>query len=594
MTIRHRVFASLSVWWAVSTFVSGCRDHESTAPALSAKPTPAGVRFDFKPPPPSGAHPPLSPSLVATPQFTDVASEAGIVHVYENGACGRELMVEAMGGGAGWLDFDNDGWNDLLLTQGGDPTASDVRANPSDRLFRNLGAARFDEVTQHAWIDERKYGQGIAVADFDNDGFDDVYVTNVGPNCLLHNQGDGTFVEVTGEAGVGDPRWSTTAGWGDLDLDGDLDLYVCNYADYDPLQPKPCPGQDGRPKICHPREVEPVPDECYANLGDGTFQPVAARAGLVGPGNRALGVVIADLTGDQRPDVYVANDTTPNFLFVNSGGFTFQESALRLGGAVSALGANQASMGVALGDFDRNGWLDLYLTHFTAEYNTLYVNRGGGMLEDVTSALGLREPTLSKLGFGTVMADFNQDGWDELFVTNGHIDPQSADGDGYAMSPQLLCWNGTTWRDGSADAGPFFRGRFVGRAVAACDFDRDGDMDLAVVHQNAPLALLRNDSARGRWLKVTLIGRASNRRGVGARVVLRGGEKVIVQELAGGTSYCAAHEPALIFGLGAWQAPCALEVHWPSGLVQHVSSVGVDQSVVISEPDAAAGAGLWR
>ncbi|MBC8289136.1 MAG: VCBS repeat-containing protein, partial [Planctomycetes bacterium] len=262
-------------------------------------------------------------------RLKDVARDLGLQHEYQNGATGKLLMVESIGGGCGWLDFDRDGHLDACFVQGGDPAAASPDQRLPDQLFQQI-AGRFVAVDSEIGISDRLYGQGISVGDFDDDGFDDVYITNVGRNSLWRNMGDGSFEDVTEVAGVGDARWSSSVAWADLDLDGDLDLYVCNYLQYDPYDPLKCE-KDDRPALCHPRQLPAWPDECYRNRGDGTFEPVAKKWGLFGPGNKGLGVAILDFNQDGWPDIYVANDTTANFLFLNQQGKGFKESALRLG-----------------------------------------------------------------------------------------------------------------------------------------------------------------------------------------------------------------------------------------------------------------------
>jgi hypothetical protein len=517
-------------------------------------------------------------------RFVDVAEALGLSHTYQNGAAGEALMVETTGGGCGWIDYDRDGRWDLYLNQAGDAVVDSLSARPSDQLFRNVEPGRFEAVTLGAGIDERNFSQGVAIGDFDNDGFDDIYVTNVGGNVLYRNSGDGTFRDVTGSAGVAGGLWSTSAAWADLDLDGDLDLYVCNYVDYDPRNPPLCRNSRGRPATCHPNQMEAVPDECYLNLGDGTFRPVASERGLFGPGNKALGVAVADFNNDGWPDVFVANDTTANFLFVNDGEAHFQELAVRYGCAVNTNGSPQANMGIAVGDYDRNGWLDLFVTHFTNEWNTLYRNRGPEGFQDVSALVGLVPRNLDKLGFGTVMADFNCDGFDELFVGNGHVNDNRDLGDDFEMISQLFAWQGTRFKDCTAEAGEFFERKLLVRGVASADFDDDGDLDLAVVPQNAPFALLAGQERRGNWLRVEFVGRRCNRRGIGARVWARFGGQNILQELAGGTSYCASHQPALFFGLGEWSEGVDLEVRWPGGAVQTLRGVLPNQRLLLLEP----------
>ena len=564
--------------------VSGC-GHSSSQPTSESRAAGRAESSDPSALPPVIAERPdgrTKSPLTSFPRFHEVAEELGIRFTYSNGAAGRSLMVEATGGGAGWLDFDGDGLLDLYVCQGGDPAAELPDGEPSDQLFRQVEPGRFACVTAPAKISERSYSQGVAVADFDDDGFDDVYVTNVGPNTLLHNQGDGTFRDVSLAAGVANPLWSTSAAWSDLDGDGDLDLYVCNYVDYDPRHPLLC-GSNGKPGTCHPRHVAAVPDECYINQGDGTFTAEALSRGLSGPDGKGLGVVVADLNNDGLPDVYVANDTTPNFLFINQGQGRFLESANLLGCAVSGEGLSQASMGVALGDYDQNGWLDLYCTNFTREANTLYKNLGPTGFQDVTGRVGLYAPTLKKLGFGTVMTDFNLDGHEDIFITNGHVDDWRQKGDDYEMEPGLFSFEGARFVDCAATGGEFFSRKMIGRGVACGDFDNDGDWDLAVVLQNAPTAILRNDSARGHWLKLRCIS-TTNRRGLGTRVLLRQGERTITQELAGGVSYCSAHEAALIFGLGNDSSAVNLDVRWPNGEHQAVVALPVDGEFILRQP----------
>ncbi len=550
----------------------------TVAPATADRPA-----FEFRPNPVVAGSGPAEDVAITFPRFSDVATAAGIDFTYENGASPKALMVESTGGGCAWLDFDRDERWDLYLPQGGAPDALDELARPPDYLYRNRGGARFEPAQIHARIDEHGYGQGVAVGDLDDDGFDDLYVTNVGGNRLYRNLGDGTFEDITSDAGVVVGLWSTSAAWGDLDGDLDLDLYVCNYTVYDPYHPFPCVDREGAPTICHPQRVEPEPDHCCENLGDGRFREVSRDWGLFGPGNKGLGVVIADLTDDGRADVFVANDTTANFLFVRQDAGGYRESAIMLGTAFGALGETMANMGVGLADYDGNGHPDLYITHFTSETNTLYQNLGAEGFRDASTLTGMRDLTLPKLGFGTVMGDLNADGHCDIVVANGHIDPRNTDGDGYEMSPQIFSYDGAKWRDGGAEAGPYFVRRCVGRGLASADFDRDGDLDLAVVHQNSPMALLRNDSEQGRWLIATFAGITSNRRGIGVKAVLRCGDQTLVQQLAGGTSYLVTHQPLLAFGLADSAAPCELELTWPSGRREIIPIASLNVAIEIRE-----------
>ncbi|MBC7965403.1 MAG: CRTAC1 family protein [Fuerstia sp.] len=521
-------------------------------------------------------------SPLQSPRFREVQHELGIDQTYANGAAGEELMVESTGGGAGWLDYDRDGAVDLYLNQGGNPKTIGQQSNPSDQLFRNWRGRVFRNVTVAAGIHEPRYSQGVAAGDLDNDGFSDIYVTNVGENSLFQNQGDGTFLEISGTAGVDDPRWSSSAAWADLDLDGDLDLYVCNYLQFDPDTPVLCRHSNGEPGMCDPHQLEAWPDECFLNLGNGRFQASATQLGLFGKGNKALGVAVADFNEDHRPDIYVCNDTTDNFLFLQQENFTFIESAQKLGCAVSGYGEAQASMGVTVSDFNRDGLPDLYLTNFTREANTLYQNLGPAGFSDVTSLLGLRGPTLHFLGFGVVMADFDFNGQDDVFVANGHIDDWSPRGEDFEQTPLLLTFDGRRWHDVGAPGGEIFRQRFIGRAVAVGDYDSDGDSDIACVRQNQPALILRNEETHGEWLRFRFIGRSNNRNGIGVKVTVTSeGGNPLVQQLCGGTSYCATHEPVLTFGVG--NIPLTAEIRWPNGIIQTLRDLSPNQEVLVLE-----------
>lgn len=522
-------------------------------------------------------------------RFRDTANARGIAFTYENGANGRLLMVESIGGGAAWLDFDADDHADLFLTQGGLPDCKVPSERPHDALYRQASDGRFRLVGADCGLNDDSYSQGIAAGDFDNDGFCDLYLTNVGRNVLYRNNGDGTFDPMPNEAVTDDPRWSSSAAWADLDLDGLLDLYVCNYLKYDPYYPFECL-KDGRPALCHPRQLEHWPDECYRNLGDGRFERVTDKWGLSGPGNKALGVAIADFTGDHKPDIYVANDTTANFLFVRQASGKFEDEALRLGCGLSGTGDAQASMGVAVADYDGNGMLDILLSHFTGEANTLYRNRGDAGMQDVSAITDMRKISLPRLGFGIVMQDFDYDGHMDGLVANGHIDEVNADFDGYEQRPQLLSFDGRKWHE-QQNAGEYFKRSLVGRGIALGDVEADGDLDAVVVHQNQPTALLLNESetaGRGHWLQFRFTGITSNRQGIGCHVTVKAGDNEHVGQLVGGTSFASTHQALIAVGLGDFSGPVSLRILWPSGIVQEMSDVKVDQILRLKEPPAPA------
>lgn len=518
--------------------------------------------------------------------FVDVARSSGMDFVYRNGEQGESLMVESTGGGVGVLDFDCDGRPDLWFNQGGDPQKP-LAGDAPVALFRNSRDDTWINVADGAGLGDYGYGQGVAVGDFNADGFADVYLTHVGANVMLQNQGDGTFTDVTATAGTAGAmtgsRWSSSAAFADLSGDGLVDLFVCNYTNYDPLHPILCKNGRGENRICHPREVDPLPNECFINQGDGTFSEQASELGLVGPGSKSLGVAVADFDNDGDPDVYVANDTTANFLFLNDGENHFEERALLRGCAVSGDGLFQASMGLAIGDYDRNGFLDIYSTHYYDESNTLYRNLGPQGFQDVTARLGLHVPTLHVLAFGTVMQDFDLDGEQDLFVTNGHVENYVGNPI-HRMPPQLFAFDGARWIERSNAAGEFFSGEYVGRGAASLDFDGDGDLDLVVAHQNSPAALLRNDSQRGHYVKLRLIGRDSPREGTGSRVIVTAGDLILQQQRFGGGSFASTQQAILVFGLGEHSAPCHVEIHWSSGKISKLHDVSVDEETTVIEP----------
>ena len=522
---------------------------------------------------------------VQTLRFKKAAAACGIQHSFQTGTKGELLMVESTGAGLGWIDAQRDGLLDLFCVQGGDATVPGGVGNESDEVFLQRPNGKFTPTGDRSGIVETVYGQGVCIGDFDNDGFDDIYTTNVGQNQLWHNCGDGSFMPMASTECTASNRWSSSAAWADLDLDGDLDLYVCNYLKYDPLSPLPCE-KDGRPALCHPYQIDAWPDEYFRNEGDGTFTSIAQEIGLHGSGNKALGVVITDLTGDQYPDVYVANDTTSNFYFVNQKDGTFRESTLAFGGGMNAAGNMQASMGIAAGDYDQNGLIDLLLTHFTGESNTLYQNLGELGLHDVSGKTRLFPASMQKLGFGTVMADFDANGDIDLVVANGHIDSNHADGDGFMQNGQMLTYANDQWRDVSDTASDYFAEKHVGRGIAMGDYDGDGDIDLAIAHQNEPMELLKNTSQAGNWLKLVPLSCSSNRSAIGLSATVSVGTRQWVTVIPGGTSFASSHEHAVFFGFGDIDdsETALVKINWPGGKQTELADVALNQILTVREP----------
>jgi hypothetical protein len=565
--------------------VTGC-DSERPVPAEITEPEPAAFSTDSLESliDDQGASTQESLAVTSGLRFADKHEALGLNFIYLNGSDERALMVQSTGGGGGWIDYDRDGFQDVFFVQGGNPTG-DPADKEGDRLFRNLNSKGFIDNSASAIPIEPEFGQGMAAADFNDDGFEDLFVSNTSADQMLMNCGDGTFVDVTEESGTGDKRWGTSAAWYDLDLDGDLDLFVCNYCRYDSFNPVVCRKEDGAPAICHPEALDPDFSECYENLGDGRFAPVAAKWGLADKPGKALGVVAADFNVDGRPDLFVANDTMANFLYLGKpeGGFT--EQGVQFGCAYNSLGQYQANMGVACNDYDGNGYLDLYVTTFTDDSNTLFANLGATGFRDVTRLEGLHAPTIETLGFGTIMMDLDANDAMDIFVANGHIDDWREKKQMWKMPPEMFTWGNGTWNELSSETvGDFLNEEHLGRAVSCADSDNDGDTDLLVVHQNEPAALLINESAMGHWLRVELIGRNVNRRGFGARVIVRQGDRTWTQQLVGGSSYLTSHQPVLSFGFGETDSPCDITVIWPGAEEPTtIQSVSVDQLVRLTD-----------
>jgi hypothetical protein len=524
--------------------------------------------------------------------FTDVTEQAGIRFRHTNGAEGDLHLPETLGAGGAFLDYDGDGDMDLYLVNGGN-LARPQNTSPSV-LYRNNGDGTFTDVTSNAGVgNATRYGMGCAVGDYDNDGDPDLYVTNFGPDVLYRNSGDGTFTDVTAQAGVGDPLWSSSATFFDFDRDGDLDLYVANYVLYalDAAYP-PCI-EGGLRTYCHPRHFEGAPDRLYRNNGDGTFTDVTDAAHATDPGGmyqgKGLGVVAADLDGNGYPDLYIANDDTPNFLFLNNGDGTFTESAVLAGCAYSMDAVAQAGMGVDAADYNGDGRLDVFVTNLSYETNALYRNNGDGTFSDVVYEARLGEESYLFVGFGTGFADFDNDGDLDLFVANGHILPnigEMTDVLTYPQPLQVFANQGDgTFADVSATAGEAFGHEFVSRGAIFGDCDNDGDTDVVVTQSNGRAILLRNDSKRrGNWLRVRCIGTASNRDGVGARVLCTVAGRTLLRELHTGASYLSSHDPRVLFGLGDAPAADGVEIRWPSGVVQVLSDVLANQEITVVEP----------
>ena len=530
---------------------------------------------------------PLSALPMESPiHFTDVTDSAGIHFKHTDGAAGEFHLPETLGAGGAFLDYNNDGYLDLYL----------VNSAARSMLYRNNGDGTFTDVTRSAGVaNQGSYGHGVACGDYDNDGSVDIYVTNFGSNRLYHNNGDGTFTDVTTQSGTGDTHWSSSATFFDYNLDGYLDLYVVNYLNYEldtsypPCFEKPAFGATEKVRgYCHPKHFKGAPDTLYRNNGDGTFTDVTKAANVRDPGGiflgKGLGVVAADVDADGNPDLYVANDDTPNYLFYNKGDGTFAEIAILTGSAYSADGIAQAGMGVDAGDYNRDGFFDLFVTNFSYETNTLYRNNGDGTFTDVSYKAQLGEESYLSLGFGTGFFDADNDGHLDIFVANGHIFPtveQTTDVLSYKQ-PNQLFWN---QGDGTFAEVRFDEQPAVSRGTLFGDYDNDGDTDILVTNLNGAVTLLRNEShPPNNWLRLKLIGTRSNRDGIGTRITLTLGAESQTREVRRGSSYLSSNDPRLLFGVGKQIVVHRLKVRWQSGVVQTLENLAVNQALVVTEP----------
>jgi tetratricopeptide (TPR) repeat protein len=527
-------------------------------------------------------------------RFADVTAQSGLDFVQVSGGPEQRYILEAMTGGAAFLDYDGDGYLDLFLTSG-----SRLESPPpgaGNRLYRNVpgrgGERAFLDATDQAGLRHSAWSTGCATGDYDNDGDVDLFVACWGPDLLYRNEG-GRFTEVGQRAGVAHPGWGASAAFGDLDQDGYLDLYVTQYLVFDfsspPNQGQLCRGYKGLETFCGPHGMKAQADLLYRNLGDGRFADLSAATGIGQHQYPGLGVVFTDYDDDGDLDLYVANDSEPNLLFRNEGGWRLEEVAAFAGAAYSEEGRSQAGMGVDAGDFDNDGDVDLFVTNFSDDVNTLYQNQGKGSFADATAAVGLSDKPRPYLGWGTAFTDADNDGWLDLFAANGHLYPQLKDhpsGLRYAQ-PCLFYWNeGGMFRQ--ALPGPAMGVPRVSRAVAFGDYDNDGDADLLIANLNGAPTLLRNEGGnRNNWLGLELRGTRSNRDGIGARVSLFAGQGRQVREVKRGCGYQSAHDGRVLFGLGAAEGVERVEIRWPSGQVQVLENPPVRRYLVVQEGTAA-------
>jgi len=531
-------------------------------------------------------------------RFTDVAKEAGLTAPAIYGpADHKNYIIEVVGCGVACFDFDNDGWLDLFVLSG---TRLDGPAGATNRLYKNNRDGTFTDVTAKAGLTRTGWASAVTVGDYDNDGFDDLFVTYYGQNVLYHNNGDGTFTDVTAKAGLlqDDVRYGSGCTWIDYDRDGRLDLFVATYLNTT-LEKLPKPGENtdcrwkGVPVNCGPRGLPPGSAQLFHNNGDGTFTDVSRQSGVAAAARSyPMTAVAADYDNDGWPDIYVACDSTPSWLFRNQHDGTFREEALERGVALSEDGIEQAGMGIAVGDYDLDGNLDIFKTHFADDTNVLYRNDGKGFFDDFTIRAGIGVETRF-VGWGAGVVDLDNDGLPDLFLVTGSVYPEvERTLPAYPFrTPRIVFRNlgDGRFEELIEEAGPGVAAAHTSRGCAFGDFDNDGDMDVLVMNMNEPPSLLRNDvTGGGHWLKVLLTGVTSNRSAIGARVVARYGNRRQAQDVTAQSSFYSASDRRLHFGLGT-ATSADLTIRWPNGATETIQGVEADQLVVIRE-----GAGIQR
>ncbi len=526
----------------------------------------------------------------ASGYFVDVTEQAGIHFRHINAASFEKYLVETMGSGCAFLDYDQDGLLDILLINGGETPRYKSKKPILNALYHNDGNGHFTDVTAKAGLGHnRGYGMGVAVGDFNNDGFPDVYITGYPSSTLYRNNGDGTFTDITVKAGVENlGNWGTSAAWVDFDNDGYLDLVVCNYIDYSYDRDTYCGEKGpGYRMYCHPKLFGGVYPVLYRNQHDGTFRDVTAQAGLQAYKAKGLAIVAADFDDDGWMDLFIANDTIRNLMYRNKGNGTFEDVTLASGTGYSADGVAEAGMGTDAADYDHGGLMDIFVSHLDFELNRLYQNKGDFSFLDATMASGLDRSSVLNSAFGARFVDFDNDGWKDLLIINGHVlDNVSLYRKDVQYAEKKILYRNVEGRfsNVSDQAGPPFARPAVGRGLALGDYDNDGHVDFLVSNNGESPELIRNQSQDGNnWLGVRLIGVASNRDGIGARLKVVAGALTQYDQAKGGMSYLSASDPRIYFGLGAEKQVDRLVVDWPSGKIDTISNLKVNRIVTLKE-----------
>lgn len=521
------------------------------------------------------------------PKFVDITEEAGINFVHNSGAFGEKYLPETMGSGCAFIDYDNDGWQDLLLVNGKDWEGHPTGKLQTMSLYRNRGNGKFTDVTKKAGLDVPLYGMGVAVADYDNDGDADFYISCLEDDRLFQNQGDGTFSDVTVSSGIRNPGFGTSCAWFDYDRDGNLDLYVANYVEWTIETDIFCTLDGTNKSYCTPESYKGQSSRLFRNRGDGTFADVSRIARIEDSESKSLGVCIFDFDDDGFPDIFEANDTQPNKLYRNNGDGTFIEMGMIAGIAYSENGVATGAMGIDAGDYDGSGRESLVIGNFSNEMINLYHHEGDFFIDDAPVAY-IGSPSLLTLTFGCFFFDFDLDGRLDIFTANGHVENEINAVQSevtYAQSPHLFRNQGKgRFTDVAMRVGTDFSIPIVGRGAAYGDIDNDGDWDLLVTTSNGPAHLYRNDGGNhNSWIKLKLRGTKSNRDGIGAKITIHAASGKQTRSIKSGCSYCSQSELSAIFGIAGGTLIESIEVTWPSGAVDRLTGVAPNQLIVIEE-----------
>jgi enediyne biosynthesis protein E4 len=520
--------------------------------------------------------------------FRDVTAQAGIRFTHNNGAFGKKWLPETMGPGCAFIDYDNDGYPDILLVNGED-FAGHPHAGPTTlKLYHNNGNGTFTDVTRKAGLAVPMFGFGVAVGDYDNDGFDDIFITASGQSHLFHNNGNGTFTDVTKSAGLWGPNeFSTSAAWVDYDRDGKLDLVVANYVQWTEQTDLYCTLDGAHKSYCTPESYKGKSVRLWHNLGGGKFEDATQKAGLGEPTSKSLGITVLDYNGDGWPDILIANDTQPNKLYLNKKDGTFEERGVTSGIAFSEDGVARAGMGVDAADYDRSGHPSVIITNFANQMVSLYHNEGNGLFVDEAPQSEVGRATLVTLGFGCFFFDYDNDGWPDIFVADGHIEDaieRVQKRVSYAEPAHLFRnLGGGKFQEVTAQMGSAFAAPRVARGAAYADIENDGFLDVLVTANAGPAFLFHNEGGTNRSLRLKLVGTKSNRDGIGAVVRVTSGSDKQSKMLRSGSSYLSQSELVLTFGLGTQTKADSVEIQWPSGQVDKLSNLNAGQTVTVEE-----------